>query len=109
MTASRYRFSRREIARHKCIGCGINVIRAGDYCMLRNEIWQGTLGLKWQDNMCVACIEGRIGRQLTISDFIAFPSVERFRISDALRNRLGFDKPKRRRLKRRITARCLAR
>jgi hypothetical protein len=41
-----YKFSRREIARHKCRDCGINVIEADDYCMLRAEIWYRKLGLR---------------------------------------------------------------
>jgi hypothetical protein len=84
-----YTFSRRQIVRHKCKGCGLDVIRIGDYCMLRTKIWEGQLGLGWTDNMCVACIEARLGRQLRFRDFICFPSVEGFAVSDTLRSRLG--------------------
>jgi hypothetical protein len=87
-----YKFSRREIARHKCIGCGVNVIKIGDYCMLSSEIWERKLGLGWSDNMCVACVESRIGRKLSRLDFMSFASVEGFGgMSDVLINRLGFD------------------
>ncbi len=88
-----YKFSRREIARHKCIGCGVNVIKIGDYCMLSSDLWNRKLGLKWDDNMCVACIEARIGRKLSLRkhDFTSFPSVEGFPMSNVLANRLGFD------------------
>ena len=44
---SGYKFSRREIARCKCIDCGVNVIRAGDYCMLKPQIWETELRLGW--------------------------------------------------------------
>jgi hypothetical protein len=70
-----YKLSRREIARHRCIDCGTNVIRAGDYCMLRDEIWERQFGLKWDDNLCLACIEKRLGRRLCFSDLISFPCV----------------------------------
>jgi hypothetical protein len=35
-----YKFSAREIARHRCVDGGINVIRAGDYCVLAPDIWE---------------------------------------------------------------------
>lgn len=85
---SHYQFSHREIDRHKCIGCGVNVIEIGDYCMLKSEIWEDKLHLKWEDNMCVACIEARIERKLSMCDCINFPSVEGFPMSDILSDRL---------------------
>jgi len=48
-----YRFSRREIARHKCLGCGVNVIKIGHYCMLNSDLWERELHLKSNDNMCI--------------------------------------------------------
>jgi hypothetical protein len=89
-----YKFSRQEIARHKCIGCGVNVIKIGDYCMLSGDIWKRKLHLEWSDNMCIACIEAGIGRKLRPlfrGDFDGWPTVEGFPMSDVLRNRLGFD------------------
>jgi hypothetical protein len=83
-----YRFSRREIARCKCIDCGVNVIKVGDYCMLHPDLWERKLHLKWDDNMCVACIEAHVGRKLSLRDCINFPSVEGFPMSDVLADRL---------------------
>jgi hypothetical protein len=57
-----YRFSPREIARHKCHGCGVNVIKIGHYCMLDSDLWERKLNLKSDDNMCIDCIEKHIGR-----------------------------------------------
>jgi hypothetical protein len=81
------------IALHKCLGCGVNVIKIGDYCNLSNEIWYGTLGLKADGNTCIACIEKRLGRPLRSclqnpslqnSDFAGYPWVEGYPLSDRL-------------------------
>jgi hypothetical protein len=85
-----YKMSQKEIGRHTCIGCGVNVIRAGDYCMMRSEIWDGKLNLKPTDNMCIACIESRLGRNVQILDFSSFPSIEGFDLSEVLKHRLGY-------------------
>ena len=84
-----YKLSRREIARHRCIDCGTNVIRAGDYCMLRDEIWERQFGLKWDDNLCLACIEKRLGRRLCFSDLISFPCVQGLPMSATFMSRLS--------------------
>jgi hypothetical protein len=100
-----YKFPRREIARHKCIGCGVNVIKIGDYCMLSGKIWDDVLHLGWDDNMCIACVEARLGRKLRPlfqGDFTGWPSVEGFPMSDVLKNRLGFDAAKPKRARRRM-------
>ena len=52
-----YKLSPRQIARCRCNDCGVNVIEAGDYCMLRPRIWRDTFGLGITDNLCLACIE----------------------------------------------------
>jgi hypothetical protein len=58
-----------EIARHRCVDCGVNVIRIGDYYMLRSAIWQDQLGLGWHDNLCIACVEQRLGRKLRLTNW----------------------------------------
>ena len=90
-------FSRREIARHKCLDCGINVIEAGDYCLLSAKLWKDQFGLGWNDNLCIACIEARLGRKLSMRllDFISFPSVKGFPTSDTLLDRYGFSERRR--------------
>jgi hypothetical protein len=94
-----YKFSRKQIARHKCLDCNTNVIEAGDYCLLRPDIWQDQFGLKWEDNLCIACIEKRLRRKLTMLDFCGFPHVEGFPPSEALMTAYrGFrSEPRRRR------------
>jgi hypothetical protein len=99
-----YRFSRRAVARHKCRDCGINTVKAGDYCLLTDEIWRDTLGLGWDDNLCIACIELRLGRKLSLrrQDF-SFPFVEGFPPSATLLDRYGASKNKPRKKKPRRT------
>jgi hypothetical protein len=87
-----YQFSRREIARHRCLDCGVNVIKAGDFCMIGDSIWRDQFGLGWSDNLCIACIEKRLGRPLRpLQDiFPAQGGVEGYPSSAVLLNRLGF-------------------
>jgi hypothetical protein len=89
-----YRFSRREIARHKCHGCGVNVIKIGHYCMLDSGLWERKLNLKSDDNMCIDCIEKHIGRKLRGLDFISFPRVQGFPMADILVERSGLTRRK---------------
>jgi hypothetical protein len=68
MAINRYRnyeFTRRQIARHVCLDCKRNVIELGDYCVIDSKIWKDKLGLNWSDNLCIACVETRLGRKLT--------------------------------------------
>ena len=83
-----YKLSPRQIARCRCNDCGVNVIEAGDYCMLRPRIWRDTFGLGITDNLCLACIEKRLGRAIAIGDVITFPVVEGYPMSDTLHARL---------------------
>jgi hypothetical protein len=90
-----YRASRRDIARHTCIDCGVNVIKIGDYCMISPDIWERKFHLEWRDNLCIACIEARLGRKLRPmfkGDFIGFPNVEGYPMSAILTDRIGFIK-----------------
>jgi hypothetical protein len=93
-----YKFSPEEIARHRCLDCGVNVIEIGDYCMVQSEIWRDQFGLGWDDNLCIACIEKRLGRRLTPHDlgFGFTPNVEGYPKSDALVERITPPAKKRR-------------
>ena len=92
-----YKFSAPEIARHTCKDCGTNVVKAGDYCMLSSEIWEKQLKLSWDDNLCLACVERRLGRALTMLDFISVPSVEGYPTSKALLARIAPEPTKKKR------------
>ena len=84
-----YTFTAEEVARHKCIDCGVNVIEAGDYCNLTNRIWRDQFGLGGDDNLCLACIEQRLGRKLGMLDFAGWPGVRGYPTSSELMARYG--------------------
>ncbi|MBT1511782.1 hypothetical protein KIP88_14820 [Bradyrhizobium sp. SRL28] len=46
-----------------CNDCGVDVLAIGDWYMARPETW-ADLGLGWDDNLCLACLEQRMGRPL---------------------------------------------
>ena len=48
-------------ARFKCIDCSVNVFDVGDWYMADPEIWN-CLGLGWTDNLCIPCLQKRLGR-----------------------------------------------
>jgi hypothetical protein len=91
-----YRLSPEEIARYRCLDCGRNVIEIGDFCMLKPEIWEDELRLNASDNLCIRCIEARLGRKLRpgLLSFCSTPTVEGYPPSDVLLNRLGVRKRK---------------
>jgi hypothetical protein len=89
-----HKFSASDVAACKCNDCGTNVIKDGSYCMLHPRIWEKKFGLGWNDNLCLACIEARLGRKLSMArlDFISPPpQIEGYPTSDALWERYGFN------------------
>ncbi len=71
-----------------CWDCGLDVGAAGEVYAVHNDVWplQPDGG-----DLCVGCIEGRIGRELVPSDFPADESwAEGERLSDVLAE-LGFE------------------
>lgn len=55
-----------------CNDCGVDIIALGEYYMLRPEIWETQLGLGWNDNLCIGCLEARLGRRVSMRDMF-FP------------------------------------
>jgi hypothetical protein len=60
--------SRRQLARYKCNDCPVNVVTAGEFYILKPEIWEGQLKLGWSDNLCIGCLEKRLGRKISWRD-----------------------------------------
>jgi hypothetical protein len=58
----------KELARFRCNDCGVNVVTAGEFYMLKDEIWEDHLGLGWNDNLCIGCLEARLGRKVCFAD-----------------------------------------
>jgi len=64
-----------------CADCGLGYITEGEYCMVKNEVWEqawvGRLkpwhALPGQQVLCIGCFEARIGRTMIASDFTDVP------------------------------------
>jgi hypothetical protein len=78
------------LARLTCMGCGVNALEIGEYYMLNPRIWEDQLGLYWQDNLCIGCLEKRLGRKVSLSDMCGIPRYEfMFPLSERLLDRYG--------------------
>ena len=91
-----------------CNDCNANVGYMGEWCMLKASVWSkawpGTAQnssrakMPMKHFLCIECVEKRIGRKLTRTDFDMRskhnkPSPKRqFPMSRRLRNRLGLKK-----------------
>jgi hypothetical protein len=51
-----------------CNDCGVDVLTAGEWYMASPDIWQQQLGLSWSDNLCIGCLEHRLGRRVSFPD-----------------------------------------
>jgi hypothetical protein len=67
------KLSPKELARYKCNDCGVNVVTIGEFYMLTPNIWERQLGLGWDDNLCIGCLEKRLGRKVSMNDMSSFP------------------------------------
>jgi hypothetical protein len=80
--------SRKQQARCVCDDCGVNVIKIGEYFMLNANMWENQLGPGAWDNLCIGCIEARLGRKIWFPDMCNVPNYPWMRpISDRLRDR----------------------
>jgi hypothetical protein len=46
-----------------CNDCGVDVVAVGDWYMCSIEVWERQLGLGWSNNLCIACLVKRLGRE----------------------------------------------
>jgi hypothetical protein len=72
---------KRTALRFLCVDCGKDTGgETGEYYMVYDQVWAAS-GLGPNDGMlCLACLENRIGRPLTMGDFTAMvPSLEAWR------------------------------
>lgn len=60
--------SKRTLHAMNCNDCGADVVALGDYYMADDKVWEDELGLGWNDNLCIGCLETRLGRQIKIWD-----------------------------------------
>jgi hypothetical protein len=52
----------------RCLDCRINTDEIDEYYMLRNEVWTEA-NPKIDGQLCISCVERRLGRTLTAADF----------------------------------------
>jgi len=58
------KFVSKGLPKFPCNDCRVDVLQKGDWYMAQPEIWQAALGLGWNDNLCIECLEKRLGRKL---------------------------------------------
>ena len=63
-----------ELGRYQCNDCGVNVVTVGEFYMLHLDIWEDQLGLGWDDNLCIGCLEKRLGRKVSLVDMCSIPN-----------------------------------
>jgi hypothetical protein len=56
----------------RCIDCGVDTDAIDEYYMLLDEVW-AEAHPDYEGNLCIECVEQRLGRTLTSLDFAAKP------------------------------------
>jgi hypothetical protein len=88
------KLSKEKLAHFRCNDCGVNVVEIGDWYMATPEIWKEQLGLGWNDNLCIACLEQQLGRRVRRGDIGPASSMHFVDdISDRVADRLSFVTP----------------
>lgn len=57
--------------RFLCLGCSVDTssCASGEYYMVTDEVWLSVVSSKNAGMLCIGCLEGRLGRELTPADF----------------------------------------
>lgn len=93
----------KRLPKFLCNDCGVDVLAIGDWYMANPEIWKDALGLGWNDNLCLACLEMRLGRELRPGVLDIGPAWTFFPSQLPLSARLvALWKPRRRRMKQKV-------
>lgn len=73
-----------------CYDCGVDTVRIKEYYMIQFELWETAIPADIQHReLCLGCLETRLGRQLVSTDFIEAPVNYTKDKSERLLNRLG--------------------
>jgi hypothetical protein len=88
----------KELARFKCNDCDANVVTIGEVYMCPKAIWDGELGLGLDDNLCIGCLETRLGRRVRAWIDIQLPvyTGQQRPLSDRMADRFGLKRRARR-------------
>ena len=60
----------------KCLDCGVNTSAIKEYYMVRDDVWAEAIGSQDACDagmLCIGCLENRLCRRLTSSDFAPVP------------------------------------
>jgi hypothetical protein len=81
---------REDFPEFECMDCDTNTHLIDEYYMVQFDLWYSVAE---KGMLCIGCLESRIGRKLTPSDFIDCAVNDGiFGLSDRLKDRLGFPK-----------------
>jgi hypothetical protein len=74
----------------RCLDCGVDTNALDEYYLLHDDLWE-QLHPDKDGNLCIGCVEQRLGRHLNASDFTDLPinNSELFTRSVRLRDRLA--------------------
>lgn len=83
--------TKEEIAKaFLCVDCGIDTNGENEYYSVYDHIWDKYVtGSHNKSMLCIGCLEARMGRKLTKSDFTDYPINSIFPQSERLKDRLN--------------------
>jgi hypothetical protein len=75
-----------------CNDCGVDVLKIGDWYLAHPKVWEDQLGLSCNDNLCIGCLDKRLGREAICPDDITpiLNTVAPDKLSATLLRRFGF-------------------
>jgi hypothetical protein len=87
----------KKFRRYPCNDCRRDCARIGHWYMAETNLWEKQLGLGWKDNLCLDCLEKRLGRPLRGWDDVTPASTQLpFQLSPRLPALWGFTTRRRR-------------
>ena len=60
----------------ECLYCGVNTMHIDEYYMLNDDLWEDVTALAGTNGkgmVCIGCVEGQLGRNVTAADFKDVP------------------------------------
>lgn len=79
------------LERFICVDCGVSTYDNDEYYMVHDHVWNSVDMYAYSGMLCIGCLENRLGRELTPSDFPKYPVNDKWfsKKSERLLNRLG--------------------
>lgn len=60
----------------ECLYCGENTMHINEYYMIHDDLWAevtAAAGTNGKGMVCIGCVEGQLGRNVTVADFKDVP------------------------------------